>query len=98
MVQELTPGVFITTLRQIPGEKGDVLHALRNDEATFKKFGEIYFSTVLHGVFKGWKRHTEMVLNLVVPVGTIRFYIVDDRQPLQLQPFTHVVELSRKNY
>ena len=41
-------------------------------------FGEAYFSIVNPGAVKGWKRHTRMVLNLVVCSGTIRFYLRRD--------------------
>ena len=38
-------------------------------------FGEAYFSIVDQDAVKGWKRHSRMVLNLVVCSGTIRFYV-----------------------
>jgi len=73
------PGVVLTPLRIIEGESGRVLHALRSDRPGFAGFGEAYFSTVAQGAVKGWKKHREMVLNLVVPIGSIRFYLFDDR-------------------
>jgi dTDP-4-dehydrorhamnose 3,5-epimerase len=72
-------GVLITPLRIIPTPKGDVLHALKASDPGFAGFGEAYFSSVLPGVTKGWKRHRRMTLNLVVPVGRIRFVLHDDR-------------------
>jgi len=73
------PGVVLTPLRIIDGESGRVLHAMRSDGAGFAGFGEAYFSTVAHGAVKGWKKHRQMVLNLVVPIGCIRFYLWDER-------------------
>ena len=46
-------GVFIYPLRQIPDERGKIMHMLRADDPYFEKFGEIYFSTVYPGVVKG---------------------------------------------
>ncbi|MFZ4484603.1 MAG: dTDP-4-dehydrorhamnose 3,5-epimerase [Chthoniobacterales bacterium] len=72
-------GVMLTPLRIVEGESGRVLHALRSDKPGFAGFGEAYFSTVAHGAVKGWKKHRDMVLNLVVPMGSIRFCLFDER-------------------
>ncbi|MEQ3421209.1 dTDP-4-dehydrorhamnose 3,5-epimerase, partial [Phocaeicola vulgatus] len=37
-------------------------------------------SQIEHGAAKGWKRHNRMTLNLVVPVGAVKFVIYDDRE------------------
>jgi dTDP-4-dehydrorhamnose 3,5-epimerase len=73
------PGVLVSPLRRIAHPQGDVLHGLKAGDPSFHGFGEAYFSTVHHGAIKGWKKHTLMTLNLVVPVGTIRFVVIDDR-------------------
>lgn len=72
-------GVLLTPLKIIPTPKGDVLHAMKTGDAGFAGFGEAYFSTVLPGMTKGWKRHSCMTLNLVVPVGRIRFVLHDQQ-------------------
>ncbi len=66
---------------------------MKESESTFKKFGEAYFTTVLHGVVKGWKKHTEMQLNLVVPVGSVTFFIHDDKESK-----TEAYTLNSQNY
>jgi dTDP-4-dehydrorhamnose 3,5-epimerase len=73
----LFSGLLFTPLRRIPTSKGEVRHALRASDAGFAGFGEAYFTEVLPGAIKGWKRHRVMTLNLVVVVGTIRFTIHD---------------------
>ena len=40
-------GVQISPLKIISDERGSVMHMLRSDSQVFKKFGEIYFSTIL---------------------------------------------------
>lgn len=73
-------GVLVTPLRRISNPKGDVLHAIKRSSPGYKAFGEAYFSMVAPGDTKGWKRHQRLTLNLVVPVGTIEFGIVDERE------------------
>ena len=41
-------------------------------------FGEAYFTSVHRDAVKGWKRHSRMQLNLVVPEGAVCFYVRDD--------------------
>ncbi|GHU71039.1 hypothetical protein FACS189413_12220 [Bacteroidia bacterium] len=72
-------GVNLYPLKRIPVEKGDILHALKSTDAGYTGFGEVYFSQIEQGAVKGWKRHNRMTLNIVVPVGAIRFIVYDDR-------------------
>ena len=55
-------GIKTTTLKQIEDDRGKVMHMLRSDSENFKKFGEIYFSTVHPNKIKGWHLHTKMTL------------------------------------
>lgn len=71
-------GVVLTPLRQIETAGGSVFHALRSTDEAFAGFGEAYFSHVERGAVKGWKRHKRMVMNLVVPLGRVRFVIHDE--------------------
>lgn len=73
-------GVKITSLKQIPDERGKVMHMLRCDDPCFKEFGEIYFSFVHPGVIKGWHIHKKMTLNYAVPVGKIKLVLYDERE------------------
>ena len=67
-----------TPLRRIAAPKGDILHGLRSTDAGFAGFGEAYFTMIDHGAVKGWRRHREMVLNLMVPVGCVRFVVHEE--------------------
>lgn len=64
-----------TPLARIPNHKGSIFHALKKSEQDFVSFGEAYFSQINYQEVKGWKKHTRMHLNLIVPAGTIRFVI-----------------------
>lgn len=70
-------GVLLTPLTQIFHPKGDVYHAMKKSDSGFDGFGEAYFSTIHKSDIKGWKKHTQMTLNLVVPLGEIEFIIYD---------------------
>jgi dTDP-4-dehydrorhamnose 3,5-epimerase len=72
-------GVALLPLKQIADERGAVLHMLRDDTDVFTRFGEVYFSEVLPGVVKAWKRHREMTQRLAVPSGRVRFVLYDQR-------------------
>ena len=75
--------ILITPLSRISVVGGDVLHALKSTEQGFNGFGEAYFSMIEKGVVKAWKKHQRMTLNLVVPVGEVRFvFYSEDRKLL----------------
>ena len=65
--------ILVTPLKRIPTDGGDVMHALKNSDNGFNGFGEVYFSWVNKGAIKAWKCHQRMTLNLVVPLGEVRF-------------------------
>lgn len=90
-------GVVITELRQITDERGAVLHMFRCDAPEFTRFGECYFSEVLPGAIKAWKRHRVQTQNVAVPVGRIRFVIYDDRNGSPTRGNVQVLELGRED-
>ena len=65
--------ILITPLKRVSVSGGDVLHAIKMSDPSFVGFGEAYFSWVNPGIIKAWKLHRQMTLNLVVPVGEVRF-------------------------
>ena len=86
-------GFQTTPLKRIFLESGDVLHALRQSDDSFQGFGEAYFSIVHHRAIKGWKCHTRMLMNLVVPVGDVKFVFYNDLD----QSFTDLI-IGDSNY
>jgi dTDP-4-dehydrorhamnose 3,5-epimerase len=65
--------ILITPLKKIITVGGDVMHAMKVDDMGYCGFGESYFSWISAGSIKAWKRHTLMTMNIVVPVGQVRF-------------------------
>ena len=90
-------GVYCTKLNIISTPGGDVLHAMKNIDNGFVNFGEAYFSEIEFNKVKAWKRHTEMTLNLVVPIGRIKFVLFDDRMTSNSIQFQEII-MSRENY
>jgi dTDP-4-dehydrorhamnose 3,5-epimerase len=88
-------GVTLTPLREITDARGAVLHMLRADAADFRSFGECYFSEILPGAIKAWKRHRRQTQNLSVPVGRVRFVVHDRRESSPTRGLIDVVELGR---
>jgi dTDP-4-dehydrorhamnose 3,5-epimerase len=91
-------GVRVISLRQIPDERGKVMHMLRSDDPHFERFGEIYFSTVHRGVIKGWHLHERMTLNYAVPVGSIKLVLYDDREGSPTKGQVQEIFLGDGNY
>lgn len=73
----VTSDVQVTPLKRVEVAGGDVLHAMKQSDSGFSGFGEAYFSWVNPGVAKAWKRHLRMTMNLLVPVGSVRFVFWD---------------------
>ena len=91
-------GVEITKLDMMQTPGGDVMHGLKSIDSSFVGFGEAYFSIIDHQSIKGWKRHKRMTLYLIVPTGSVKFVIHDDRIESSSYGEFKVVELSRDNY
>jgi dTDP-4-dehydrorhamnose 3,5-epimerase len=65
-------------IKKIYHPKGDIYHALKSTDDSFFGFGEAYFTAIHKGEVKGWKKHNQMVMNLVVPIGDVCFYFYDE--------------------
>ena len=98
MGELLMPGVLLTPLKIIPLETGDVMHGMTLHSPGFSGFGEAYFSWAQKGPVKGWKRHRQMVLNLVVPIGAIKFVLYDGREEMPTYQQFFTVIMSPQNY
>lgn len=90
-------GVEVVPLKIIETDGGDVLHGMKKSDFGYEGFGEAYFAMIDPETIKGWKRHREMVLNLVVPIGVVRFVIYDDRLNSVSYGKFQEITLSRKD-
>jgi dTDP-4-dehydrorhamnose 3,5-epimerase len=79
-------------------ENGDVLRGLKANENSFVGFGEAYFTFINFNKIKAWKKHRKATLNLMVPVGEIKFVLFDDREDSSTFENFFSVNLSSDNY
>ena len=86
-------GVKLVKQRIIGNSKGNIYHFIKNNDNEFNKFGECYFSFVNNSEIKGWKKHNKMILNIVVPLGKIKFVIYNSETKENFE-----VTLSSENY
>lgn len=73
-------GVKTKKLRVIPDERGRLMEIFRSDDAFFQKFGQVYMTTVLPGVVKGWHYHKVQFDNIACLKGMIKLVLYDNRE------------------
>ena len=91
-------GVIKTKLSIIKDERGKVMLMMRNDDAYFKKFGEIYFSCTHPGVVKAWHMHKKMTLNYAIISGQLKIVLFDDRKKSSTKGAIQEIYMSTENY
>ena len=69
-------------LRVIDHPKGSIKHVLKSSEIEYAGFGEAYFSQIEYCKIKAWKKHIRMKMNLVVPVGLVKFVFYEEKEKL----------------
>jgi|TARA_B100001105_G_C22396836_1_gene447153 dTDP-4-dehydrorhamnose 3,5-epimerase len=87
-------GIDTIDLSIYKNEKGNVLKGFLKSQHNDFDVQEVYFSEIVRGEIKGWKKHNEMTCNLVVPKGAVRFVILN--QDNQTDHYSIVI--SRSNY
>lgn len=73
-------GVAVKRLKVIPDERGRLMECLRSDDDLFIKFGQMYMTTTLPGVVKGWHLHHVQWDNVVCVKGMIKLVLCDRRE------------------
>lgn len=95
---DIIEGVSINNLKVISTQGGSVLHAMKHGDQGYQSFGEAYLSTIDHGVIRAWKKHLRMTLNLVVPLGKVKFVLFDDRSSSTTQSTFQEIIISRADH
>tara|TARA_B100000029_G_C17563224_1_gene954140 strand:+ start:429 stop:854 length:426 start_codon:yes stop_codon:yes gene_type:complete len=73
MGKKILNKIKVTPLKIINMPAGNIMRALSKNELRNWTFGEAYFSKIKFGKIKAWKFHTKMTLNLIVPLGKVKF-------------------------
>ena len=88
--------ILLTPQKRIRVNGGDVLHALKSSDPSYAGFGEAYFSWISSGAIKAWKKHTKMTMNILVPLGAIKF-VFCEIQDYEIKDL-RVEVISQSNY
>jgi len=91
-------GIEINELKIIENKNGNILHFLKNNEKSYKGFGEVYISTIKSNSIKAWKKHKKMTCNFIVPKGKIKIVVYDDRPDSISFREIQEINLSIQNY
>ena len=91
-------GIIETQLKVIPSVDGNVLHGIRSTDKSFVGFEEAYFSFINKDHVKAWKCHKKMTLNLIVPVGKVKFVFIDNREEPSSFKKIQTFDLSQNPY
>lgn len=93
-MNDLLKKIKVTKLSTFSLDTGNVLHAIKKDDEGFNGLGEVYFSFINPNAIKAWKLHHRMTLNLVVPLGRVRFVFFDPQTP----DVFRVEDIGEENY
>ena len=97
-IKSFIQGVEIIKKNQIVDDRGIILHMLRVDDKNYKKFGEVYFSTINPNKIKAWHFHKLMTLNYAVVHGSIKLVLYDDRDESKTKGTIQEIILSNENH
>ena len=73
-------GVQTKRLKVIPDERGFLMEMMRDDDAFFQKFGQVYLSVVYPGAVKGWHYHKKQIDHFVFVKGMAKVVLYDRRE------------------
>ena len=90
--------ILVTRLKRIPTVGGDVMHGLKKSDNGFNGFGEVYFSWVEQGAIKAWKCHQRITLNLIVPLGEVRFVFFSKERLAEQKEEFRIEKLGDNRY
>ncbi len=85
--------IRITPLKIINSHHGNVMHVLKKKELKKWNFKEAYFSKIKFNKIKAWKFHLKMTLNLVVPIGSVKFVFYSEKNKR-----FRIVKIGAKKY
>lgn len=73
-------GVKVKNLKINKDERGRLMEILRDDDNIFKKFGQVYISTINPDYVKGWHLHKKQTDNMTCIKGKVKLVLYDSRE------------------
>ena len=74
------------------------MQGLKKSDNGFNGFGEVYFSWVEQGAIKAWKCHQNITLNLLVPLGEVRFVFFSKEHLAEQKEEFRIEQLGDNRY
>jgi len=93
MGKNLLIKIKVTPQKIIKLSFGNIMRFLKKGELKNWSFGEAYFSKIKFGKIKAWKLHSKMTLNLIVPVGKVKFVFYSQKSKR-----FRVIKIGEKKY
>jgi dTDP-4-dehydrorhamnose 3,5-epimerase len=90
-------GVVVKRLQVHPDQRGRLMEILRCDDEVFRKFGQVYMTTVYPGVVKAWHYHKVQEDNFAVLVGMVQVALYDPREDSPTKGEVNVVHAGIHN-
>jgi len=93
MIENQLSKIKVRKLKIINLKQGNVMRVQKKSDVRNWMFGEAYFSIIKYGSVKAWTYHLKMTLNLIVPVGRVKFVFFSKK----LNHFKEI-EIGEKKY
>lgn len=91
-------GVDIQSRKKMCNEQGCVYEIMQADDVFFEQFGNVYISSIIPGVVKGWNIHTRTDTNIVCIAGNVKFVLYDRRKDSSTEGAVQEITIGRDNY
>jgi len=93
----LIKGLKIKKLKIISDYRGRLMEILRSDDEMFKKFGQVYMTTVKPNIVKGWHFHKKQSDTIVCIKGKLRLGLYDSREDSETNGEVQEIFLTEDN-
>ena len=93
MSKKILDKIKVTRPKIIKLSTGNIMRVMKKNDKKKWSFGEAYFSKIKFSKVKAWKYHSKMTLNLVVPIGRVKFVFYSEKNNT-----FKTIEIGEKKY
>ena len=68
----------VLPLDEIKTEFSSIIKILDRKKSNYHGINEVYSTTIKKDVIRAWKKHTQMICNLIIVKGSVKFIFYDD--------------------
>lgn len=88
---------MLKKIKVFKDKRGQVIKMINRKDKFFKKFGEIYFSTILPGKIKAWRKHKKNTCNLMLLKGNVVIKLIKNNKIITIKLTERKKKLLRIN-